>query len=112
VELGDCLSSVENVAEKPNAGLTRYLLRLPRSKLRILVGLITRHCPLEKHLHNMGRRSSIENDSTSLRIDGEQITKVASMKYLGAKFVKQLFSKLPLDASEIVKNIFYDVTKV
>jgi hypothetical protein len=32
----------------------RYLLRLPRSKLRILVWLITRYCPLNKHLHNMG----------------------------------------------------------
>jgi hypothetical protein len=35
-------------------GLTEYLLRLPRSKLRILVGLIIGHCPLNKHLHNMG----------------------------------------------------------
>jgi hypothetical protein len=40
--------------KKPNPGLTRYLLRLPRSKLRILVGLITGHCPLNKHLHHMG----------------------------------------------------------
>jgi hypothetical protein len=40
--------------KKPNPGLTRYLLRLPRSKLRILVELITGHCPLNKHLHNMG----------------------------------------------------------
>jgi hypothetical protein len=30
---------------------TRYLLRLPRSKLRILVGLITGHYPLNTHLH-------------------------------------------------------------
>jgi hypothetical protein len=37
-----------------NAGLKRYLLRMSRSKLRILVGLITGHCPLNKHLHNMG----------------------------------------------------------
>jgi hypothetical protein len=36
--------------KKPNPGLTRYLLRLPRSKLRILVG----HCAINKHLHNMG----------------------------------------------------------
>jgi hypothetical protein len=42
------------VSKKPNPGLTRYLQRLPRSKLRILVGLITGHCPLNKHLHNMG----------------------------------------------------------
>jgi hypothetical protein len=34
----------------------RYLLRLPRFKLGILVGLITGHCPLNKHLHNMGLR--------------------------------------------------------
>jgi hypothetical protein len=27
---------------------------LPRSKLRSLVGLITGHCPLNKHLHSMG----------------------------------------------------------
>jgi hypothetical protein len=40
--------------KKPNPRLTRYLLRLPSSKLRILVGLITGHCPLNKHLHNMG----------------------------------------------------------
>jgi hypothetical protein len=43
--------------KKPNPGLTRYLLRLPRlprSKLRILLGLITGHCPLNKRLHNMG----------------------------------------------------------
>jgi hypothetical protein len=40
--------------KKPNPGLMRYLLRLPRSKLRILVGLITGQCPLNKHLHNMG----------------------------------------------------------
>jgi hypothetical protein len=39
--------------KKPNPGLTRYLLRLPRSKLRILVGVITGHCPLNKHLQNM-----------------------------------------------------------
>jgi hypothetical protein len=39
--------------KKPNPGLTRYLLRLPSSKLRILVGLITGHCPLNNHLHNM-----------------------------------------------------------
>jgi hypothetical protein len=37
-----------------NPGLTRYFLRLPRSKLKILVGLITGHCPINKHLHNMG----------------------------------------------------------
>jgi hypothetical protein len=40
--------------KKPNPGLTRYLLRLPRPKLRILVGLITGHCSLNKHQHNMG----------------------------------------------------------
>jgi hypothetical protein len=33
--------------KKPNPGLTRYLLRLPRSKLRTLVGLITGHGPLK-----------------------------------------------------------------
>jgi hypothetical protein len=37
-----------------SVGLTRYLLRLRRSKLRILVKLITGHCQLNKHLHNMG----------------------------------------------------------
>jgi hypothetical protein len=40
--------------KKPNPGLTRYLLRLPRSKLRIWPGLITVKCPLNKDLHNMG----------------------------------------------------------
>jgi hypothetical protein len=57
--------------KKPNPGLTRYLLRLPRSKLRILVGLITGYCPLNKHLHNMGLKDEpisitcgIEDEST------------------------------------------------
>jgi hypothetical protein len=36
-----------------NHGASRYLPRLPRSKLRILVGLITGHWLLNKHLHNM-----------------------------------------------------------
>jgi hypothetical protein len=40
--------------KKPNPVLTRYFLRLTRTKLRILVGRITGHCPLNKHLHNMG----------------------------------------------------------
>jgi hypothetical protein len=39
--------------KKLNLCLTRYLLSLPRSKLRILVGLKTGHCLLNKHLHNM-----------------------------------------------------------
>jgi hypothetical protein len=60
MEPGNCLFCLLETAQsrmwlkKPNPGLTRYLLRLPRSKLRILVGLITGHCPLYKHLHNMG----------------------------------------------------------
>jgi hypothetical protein len=37
-----------------NPCLTRYSLRLHISNFRILVGLITVHCPLNKHLHNMG----------------------------------------------------------
>jgi hypothetical protein len=40
--------------KKPNPGLTRYLLRLPRSKLVILMGLVTGQCPSKKHLHYMG----------------------------------------------------------
>jgi hypothetical protein len=43
--------------KKPNPGLT-YLLPLiyllPRSKLKILVGLITGHCLLNKDMHNLG----------------------------------------------------------
>jgi hypothetical protein len=58
MELEDCLKTACRQSrmrlKKLNLGLTRYLLRLPRSKLRILVGLITGHCPLNKHLHNMG----------------------------------------------------------
>jgi hypothetical protein len=40
--------------KKYNPGSMRYLLRLLRSRLRILVGLITGHCPLNKHLYNKG----------------------------------------------------------
>jgi hypothetical protein len=53
MDLGDCLSSVEMWLKKPSPGLTRYLLRLPRSKLRILVEFITGHYSSNKHLHNM-----------------------------------------------------------
>jgi hypothetical protein len=54
MELGTACRQSGMWLKKPNPGLTRYLLRLPRSKLRIMVGLITGHCPLNKHLHNMG----------------------------------------------------------
>jgi hypothetical protein len=50
MELGYCLSSVENVSEKAQSRLDE----IPRSKLRILVGLITGHWPLNNNLHNMG----------------------------------------------------------
>jgi hypothetical protein len=39
--------------KKPFLGLTKYLLRLLKSKLRMLVELITGNCPLNKHLHNI-----------------------------------------------------------
>jgi hypothetical protein len=65
MKLGDCLASVENLAEKTQS---RYLLRLPRSKL---VGLITEHCPLNKHVHKMG-------------LTDEPICNACGMTYLSA----------------------------
>jgi hypothetical protein len=41
------------VAEKAHSRLEKILTEA-RSKLKILVGLITGHCPLNKRLHNMG----------------------------------------------------------
>jgi hypothetical protein len=43
-----------------------------------------------KYLIMTGRRSSIENGSTSLTIDGEKIARVASMKYLGVEIDEKL----------------------
>lgn len=39
---------------RPCPSLTEEVLRLSRKKLRAVTGLITGHCTLRKHLHNMG----------------------------------------------------------
>jgi hypothetical protein len=38
-----------------------------------------------KYIKMTGRRSKIENGSMSLIIDGEQIARVSTMKYLGVE---------------------------
>jgi hypothetical protein len=55
MELGDCLSSVEKKAKSR----LDQVLRLSRSKLRVLLGLITGNCPSNKHLLNMGLKDEL-----------------------------------------------------
>ncbi|XP_048004470.1 uncharacterized protein LOC125240570 isoform X2 [Leguminivora glycinivorella] len=53
VELDTCRQTKEILAE-PNTKLTKILLRTPRQQLRKLVGLMTGHNTLNKHLNNIG----------------------------------------------------------
>ncbi|XP_048000291.1 uncharacterized protein LOC125237341 [Leguminivora glycinivorella] len=46
------------VVPHPDARLTKRLLTLNRASLRIIVGNITGHCPLNKHLHVIGKTDS------------------------------------------------------
>lgn len=49
----DCRQSRE-VFPELNPRYSRRLLKLPRNKLRLVIGIVTGHCPLNKHLFNIG----------------------------------------------------------
>jgi hypothetical protein len=53
----------------------------------------------QKHSKWTGRQSSIDNGSTSLIIDGEQIARVTTMKYLGIEMDKKLDYKQHVDTT-------------
>jgi hypothetical protein len=76
--------------EKLNRDLENLSKWLKFNKLKLNVSKT-------KYLIMTGRRSSIENESMSMTIGGEQIARVASMKYLGVEIdeklnFKQIFS--------------------
>jgi len=43
----------KRMVSRPSASLAADLLRLNRRQIRLAIGLITGHCGLRKHLHNM-----------------------------------------------------------
>jgi hypothetical protein len=52
-----------------------------------------------------GRQSSIKNGSMSLTIDGEQIARVASMKYLGAEIDEKLKQHVDTTLKKMAKKV-------
>lgn len=51
--LQNCKHSRELI-NGPNSNITRYLLNKPRNDLRKLIGILTGHCNLNKHMFRMG----------------------------------------------------------
>jgi hypothetical protein len=49
---------------KPSQKLTNEVLQLRRTQIRQVVGLLTGHCHLRKHLHRLG----VSNESTLCRL--------------------------------------------
>jgi hypothetical protein len=68
--------SVQECMEKLNRDLENLSNWLKFNKLKLNVRKT-------KYIIMNGRRSNIENGPTSLKIDGEQIARVTTMKYLG-----------------------------
>ncbi|XP_047999780.1 uncharacterized protein LOC125236904 [Leguminivora glycinivorella] len=101
VELDTCRQTKEILAE-PNTKLTKILLRTPRQQLRKLVGLMTGHNTLNKHLNNIGItdspmcRACMEAEETTKHflLECKQV-EVYRNKYLGTpNTLKEVFSNL------------------
>jgi hypothetical protein len=73
-------TSVQECMEKLNRDLENLSKWLKFNKLKLKT----------KYIIMTGRRSNIENGSTSLIIDVEQIARVTTMKYLGVEIDKKL----------------------
>lgn len=60
--------------DKPTSNRAKNLLNMSRTKLRIMTGLITGHCRLNKHLYNMGLktdptcRGCLEEEETPIHL--------------------------------------------
>ncbi|XP_063542917.1 uncharacterized protein LOC134751438 [Cydia strobilella] len=88
-EMKTCRQTKEILPEL-NHKLTKILLKTPRSQLRKIVGLITGHNTLNKHLHIMGKTDSpmcracmAEEETTKhILLDCKQV-EVYRSKYLG-----------------------------
>ena len=80
---------------RPKARNSRVLLKLPRKQLRLVVGVLTGHCTLNRHLHIMGIaddptcRLCGEGDETSRHFLGECAALAAlRQSTLGQAFLK------------------------
>jgi hypothetical protein len=86
-------NSVKKCLAKLNRDLENLSKWLKFNKLKLNVSKT-------KYLIMTERRSSIENGSMSLTIDGEQKARVASMKYLGVESDEKLNLKQHVDTTE------------
>jgi hypothetical protein len=85
-------NSVQECMEKLNRDLENLSKWLKFNKLKLNVSKT-------KYIIMTGRRSNIENGSTSLIIDGEQIARVTTMKYLGVEIDEKLDFKQHVDTT-------------
>jgi hypothetical protein len=85
-------NSVQEWSEKLNRDLKNLSKKQKFNKLKLNVSKT-------KYLIMTWRRSSIENEYTSLTIDWEQIARVASMKYLGVEIDEKLNFKHHVDTT-------------
>lgn len=71
--LATCKHS-KTIIDGPNSRNTKFLLNKSRQDLRIIIGAITGHCKLNKHLHRMGLKQSAicrrcsEDDETPIHL--------------------------------------------
>jgi hypothetical protein len=84
--------SVQESMEKLNHDLENLSKWLKFNKLKLNVSNT-------KYIIMTGRRSNIENGSTALIIDGEQIARATTMKYLGIEIYKILDFKQHVNTS-------------
>ncbi|XP_063375457.1 uncharacterized protein LOC134663070 [Cydia amplana] len=88
-EMDTCRQTIDILPEL-NYKLTKILLKTPRQQLRKIIGLITGHNTLNKHLHNMGKtdsplcRACMEEEETTKHIllECKQVETYRN-KYLG-----------------------------
>jgi hypothetical protein len=84
--------------KRPSLKLVRFLINLPRTKLGALIGLITGHVRLNKHLHKMGLLS--DPTCAACSIEKESTLHFICMCPTLANLRTQLFGKPILSVSE------------
>jgi hypothetical protein len=99
-------TSVQEYMEKLNRDLENLSKWLKFNKLKLNVSKT-------KYIIMTGRQSNIENGSKSLKIDGEQIAMVMTMKYLGVKIDEILDFKQHVDTTiKKIGRIQQKLTKI
>jgi hypothetical protein len=76
----------------------RFLRNLPRTKLGVLIGLITGHVRLNKHLHKMGRLS--DPTCAACGIEEESALHFICVCPTLANLITQIFGKPILSVNE------------